>query len=737
MVKPLPPWAGHLQPVFPADMLEGLSYYEELCKILFKLDEVIQQVNTNEQNISTFEKNMTDKYNELLAVWKATQDWITNWFNDIDVDAEFYKLWQKVVDSGEALAVMEPYIDSQIALKWNAFLTDYNTFKTQLTGEWTAYKNTMDGNYSSFTTTITNRLAAFEKSVNDTVQEIQSSLNDFIGQTNTNISNINTQIASAKTDISALQTAVSANTGDISVLKTDMSTAKTQIGGLQSTVSAHTLSITNINSELNSQDDRITTLEDTTGDNSSAISTLQTSIGTINSTLTTMQQNINVMQSSINSLQGTVNGLSTTVSGHSTAIADLQRITNSLETTTNHIMDLIGDTDTDISNLQTAVNTINATLAAKPGLRVFSNLTNLKASTDLKDNEIVIVYKNFIPRLWYCSTTPTSTGQLWLSTNSHDTGGSGNIYATPSSRVFYTFDMLTSDILSLTGAAEFYDSIIINDYITDSSSQKAYYITLSGSFHAHLIEGQYAGRNKLKIDINEYQGTFNLLKNTFKNLDLNFANGSNAAIINGAEFIDCAISFTTATQFRNCRFTNCIILDNIGSSWVGCVFINCTFSGFGTASYQSVYSQCFFKVCNFLITNQSDVLQTCVYDKCAFNLNSVNGNIKGEFYHCSFTNNTGNVNQPFTSSKLYRCSYTNTANTTFSFNACEVTDFFTSNNNISGRSYNRCILMLLGSAAITVGYMTSNSVSNCVIIHSPTLTLSLTGQNNTIIPPTS
>lgn len=87
--------------VFPADELAGLSYYEILCKIHKKLGEVIEQVNANETNIQNFTDDMTNKYNKLVAVWKQTQEWITHYFDNLDVQEEVNNKLDDMLASGQ------------------------------------------------------------------------------------------------------------------------------------------------------------------------------------------------------------------------------------------------------------------------------------------------------------------------------------------------------------------------------------------------------------------------------------------------------------------------------------------------------------------------------------------------------------------------------------------------------------------------------------------------------------
>lgn len=87
--------------VFPADELEGLSYYEILCKIHKKLGDVIEQVNANETNIQNFTDDMTQKYNALVKAWNDTKAWIDSYFDTLDVQEKINNKLEEMLASGQ------------------------------------------------------------------------------------------------------------------------------------------------------------------------------------------------------------------------------------------------------------------------------------------------------------------------------------------------------------------------------------------------------------------------------------------------------------------------------------------------------------------------------------------------------------------------------------------------------------------------------------------------------------
>lgn len=109
------PFRFWCQKVLPAVYDDSLSYYELLCKMVIELNKVMQETekafNELEQNVmdyqsattaevQRFETDMTNKYNELMAVWKQLQDWVSNYFNNLDVQEEINNKLDAMVADG-------------------------------------------------------------------------------------------------------------------------------------------------------------------------------------------------------------------------------------------------------------------------------------------------------------------------------------------------------------------------------------------------------------------------------------------------------------------------------------------------------------------------------------------------------------------------------------------------------------------------------------------------------------
>lgn len=131
--------------VFPADELAGLSYYEILCKIHAKLNAVIEQVNSNESNISSFTQDMTDKYNRLLKAWQDTQDWINHYFDNLDVQEEINNKLEEMLNSGEWANIIYNFFKiNRVFLSVQEMKADENIMPDMLIGT-TGYYTSNDG----------------------------------------------------------------------------------------------------------------------------------------------------------------------------------------------------------------------------------------------------------------------------------------------------------------------------------------------------------------------------------------------------------------------------------------------------------------------------------------------------------------------------------------------------------------------------------------------------------------
>lgn len=73
MIRPFKGWCANAFPSFPSVYDDSMSYYELLCKLMYKLNESISQINVNEKNINLLDS----KLNEL-------KDYVDNYFKSVD-----------------------------------------------------------------------------------------------------------------------------------------------------------------------------------------------------------------------------------------------------------------------------------------------------------------------------------------------------------------------------------------------------------------------------------------------------------------------------------------------------------------------------------------------------------------------------------------------------------------------------------------------------------------------------
>lgn len=108
------PFRFWVQQVLPQVYDDSLSYYELLSKVISQLNDVMAQTETAFNSLSEdteqFETDMTNKYNELMAVWKQLQDWVANYFNTLDVQEEINNKLDAMVEDGTFNSLLVPII---------------------------------------------------------------------------------------------------------------------------------------------------------------------------------------------------------------------------------------------------------------------------------------------------------------------------------------------------------------------------------------------------------------------------------------------------------------------------------------------------------------------------------------------------------------------------------------------------------------------------------------------------
>lgn len=126
--KPLKPLDYYMSANIPAVFGEELTYYEKLCRIeqvvndcINNIDFMLETYNKFASDMSAdnqaFKDGMTNKYNELLAVWKQLQDWITHYFDNLDVQQEINNKLDAMMLDGSLANIIAPFIPNEVE-KW-------------------------------------------------------------------------------------------------------------------------------------------------------------------------------------------------------------------------------------------------------------------------------------------------------------------------------------------------------------------------------------------------------------------------------------------------------------------------------------------------------------------------------------------------------------------------------------------------------------------------------------------
>lgn len=126
--KPLKPFDYCVNSNIPAVFGEELTYYEKLCRIeqvvndcINNIEFMLETYNKFASDMSAdnqaFKDDMVNKYNELMAVWKQLQDWITHYFDNLDVQEEINNKLDELVSDGTLSNLITPLLPPLVS-KW-------------------------------------------------------------------------------------------------------------------------------------------------------------------------------------------------------------------------------------------------------------------------------------------------------------------------------------------------------------------------------------------------------------------------------------------------------------------------------------------------------------------------------------------------------------------------------------------------------------------------------------------
>lgn len=100
-IKPFRFWC---QKVLPLVYDDSLSYYELLCKVVDYINNIIDDLSATEDNVAS----LLDAYNQL-------QDYVNNYFTNLDVQEEINNKLDSLVEDGTLTELIGNYIDPRIA----------------------------------------------------------------------------------------------------------------------------------------------------------------------------------------------------------------------------------------------------------------------------------------------------------------------------------------------------------------------------------------------------------------------------------------------------------------------------------------------------------------------------------------------------------------------------------------------------------------------------------------------
>jgi predicted nucleic acid-binding Zn-ribbon protein len=140
-----------------------------------------------------------------------------------------------------------------------------------------------------------------------------------------NMTSIQSDIASAKSDITSIESDITSIESDITSIQSDVSSNTSSITSIQSDVSSNTSSITSIQSDVSSNTSDITSIQSDVSGNTSSISTLQGRVSSLESGSTdaSVESDITSLQSSVSTLQSDTNLLDGRVSSLESSSIDL------------------------------------------------------------------------------------------------------------------------------------------------------------------------------------------------------------------------------------------------------------------------------------------------------------------------------------------------------------------------------------------------------------------------------
>ena len=148
-------FTNYIYKAIPLAFDESMSYYETLCALLNYLQNtIIPTVNNNadaiielQNNVDTFETNITELFNEL-------QSFVDNYFDNLDVQQEINNKLDAMTEDGTLTNLIKDYVDPIYQAYETHINEEMGTFKNDVNGEISDFKNTVNAQMSSQNTKI-------------------------------------------------------------------------------------------------------------------------------------------------------------------------------------------------------------------------------------------------------------------------------------------------------------------------------------------------------------------------------------------------------------------------------------------------------------------------------------------------------------------------------------------------------------------------------------------------------
>ena len=125
-IQPFKMWC---QKVLPTVYDDSLSYYECLIKLTDYLNQVIDNINALLDSEEAFQSDMsaqwTEYKNTLTAEWTTYKNYIDNYFTNLNVQTEINNKLDAMAQDGSLDALIQPYVNSEIASQVAAWLTSH------------------------------------------------------------------------------------------------------------------------------------------------------------------------------------------------------------------------------------------------------------------------------------------------------------------------------------------------------------------------------------------------------------------------------------------------------------------------------------------------------------------------------------------------------------------------------------------------------------------------------------